>query len=153
MKKLSKIKKIFNIILILILLYSIIQIVLPSKSLAISENGSETEDKVLMEVAETTLYDPDALGTLKSNIDDYKVSAEENTTVTNLINTILGILTAVGAVMAVVIIAMIGFGYVMGSAEEKAVNKEQLITLLVGAIVLIAGSQIVKLIYNVVIDW
>lgn len=153
MKNLLKIKKIFNIILILILLYCVIQIVLPSRSLAISENNSETEVKTLMKVSETTLYDPDALGTLKSNIDDYKVSGEESTTVTNLINTILGILTAVGAVMSVVIIAMIGFGYVMGSADEKAVNKEQLMTLLVGAIVLIAGSQIVKMIYNFVIDW
>lgn len=152
MKNLSKTKKIFNIILILILLYSIIQIALPSKSLAISEKDSETEVKTVVKLS-STLYDADAIGDLKSDIDKYKVTAEENTTVTNLINTILGILTAVGAIMAVVIIAMIGFGYVMGSAEEKAVNKEQLITLLIGAVVLVAGSQIVKLIYNVVIDW
>lgn len=150
MKNLSKIKQIFNMILILVLLYSIIQIVLPSKSLAISTHHTDMEVKPLVKVA-SELYDPGALKDL--DVSGYKVYAEKSTTVVNIINTMLGILTAVGAIMAVVIIAMIGFGYVIGSAEEKAVDQEKLITLLIGAVVLIAGSQIVKIIYNIVIDW
>lgn len=69
-------------------------------------------------------------------------------TMVDLVNSVLGIITAVGIILSVVLIAIIGFNYVIGSANEKAINKEQMLYFLVGAVLLTTGTQIVKLIYK-----
>lgn len=152
MKNLSNLQKTFNIILIFILIYCIINISLPLKSLAISTDYEETEIQEIVKVSDA-LYDADALNTLKGDIDQYQVGGESNENVQNLINKILGIIIAIGIIISVLVIAIIGFNYVLGSAQEKAANQEQLVTVAVGAVVLTAGVTIVKMIYSFVINW
>lgn len=62
---------------------------------------------------------------------------------------VLGILTNIGIVLSVVIIAGLGIKYIVGSAEEKAEYKKSFVPLLVGMILLFGASAIAKFIVSV----
>ena len=138
MKKVLKITISFSIILIFVIFYSII-------------NSRNIVNAV--QVEHVALYDSDALDELTLGVNSYKTTGEMALDAKTKINKILGIITVVGAVISVVLIAYIGFNYVLGSAEEKAVNKEQLITFTIGVVFLTLGSEIVKIVYSLVSDW
>ena len=138
MKKVLKITISFSIILIFVIFYSII-------------NSRNIVNAV--QVEHVALYDSDALDELTLGVNSYKPTGEMALDAKTKINKILGIITVVGAVISVVLIAYIGFNYVLGSAEEKAVNKEQLITFTIGVVFLTLGSEIVKIVYSLVSDW
>ena len=70
--------------------------------------------------------------------------------ITTLGGRIVGIVQAVGVVIAVIIILVIGIKYMIGSAEEKAEYKTTMIPYLVGAILIFAGATIVNVVYNLV---
>lgn len=65
-------------------------------------------------------------------------------TILKIGNTILTIVTNVGMILAVVLIAVLGVKYMMGSTEEKAEYKKSLIPYLVGAILVFGASAIGK---------
>lgn len=62
---------------------------------------------------------------------------------------IIGFLQWAGAIAGVLIIAVFGIKYMMGSLEEKAEYKKTMIPFVVGAIVLFAAPQIAKLIFSI----
>ena len=66
----------------------------------------------------------------------------------NIGNTIIGIIQAVGSIIAVAVLLVIGIKYMMGSAEEKAEYKKTLLPYVVGAIILLFASNIVAAIFN-----
>ena len=66
----------------------------------------------------------------------------------NFGRTIVTILQAVGIVVAVVVILVIGIKYIMGSAEEKAEYKKTMIPYLVGAVLIFGATTIVNVVYN-----
>ena len=67
-----------------------------------------------------------------------------------LANNIIGVIRAVGIIIAVVILLILGIKYMMGSAEEKADYKKSMIPYIVGAVLIFAGSTLVNIIYNFV---
>lgn len=79
-------------------------------------------------------------------IDPNAIEAAGNTnadgTILNIGNTILGIVTNVGMILAIVLIAILGVKYMMGSTEEKAEYKKSLMPYLVGAILVFGASAI-----------
>lgn len=66
--------------------------------------------------------------------------------VMNIGNQIIGIITTVGVVVAVVILLVLGVKYMMGSASEKAEYKKTMIPYLVGAILIFGASAITKVV-------
>lgn len=66
--------------------------------------------------------------------------------VVNIGNQIIGIITTVGVVVAVVILLVLGIKYMMGSASEKAEYKKTMIPYLVGAILIFGSSAITKVV-------
>ena len=68
--------------------------------------------------------------------------------VMNIGNQIIGIITTVGVVVAVVILLVLGIKYMMGSAEEKAEYKKTMIPYLVGAVLIFASTTIVNIVYQ-----
>ncbi len=60
--------------------------------------------------------------------------------------TIIGYVTNAAMVISVVMIAVLGIKYMMGSAEEKAEYKKSLVPLLVGAILVFGAAFIAKVI-------
>ena len=61
---------------------------------------------------------------------------------------IVGIIQVAGSVIAVVILAVLGIKYMMGSTEEKAEYKKTLMPYLVGAVLIFAASNLASVIVN-----
>ena len=72
-------------------------------------------------------------------------SAAQND-VTKIGNQLIGIITTVGVVVAVIILLILGIKYMMGSASEKAEYKKTMIPYLVGAILIFGASAITKVV-------
>ena len=66
----------------------------------------------------------------------------------NMASTIVGALTTVGVVIAVVGIIILGLKYMMGSVEQKAEYKKTMIPYLIGCIFIFCISTIVSIIYK-----
>ena len=64
--------------------------------------------------------------------------------ITSIGNQIITILTIVGTVASVIVLIVLGLKYMMGSAEEKAEYKKTMIPYLVGIVLLLGASGIVK---------
>ena len=72
------------------------------------------------------------------------------TDITGVGNKIIGIIQAVGSVIAVIVLLILGIKYMMGSAEEKAEYKKTMLPYLIGAVILLLASNIVGAIFNTV---
>lgn len=69
-------------------------------------------------------------------------------TIVGIGNKILTIITYVGMVLAVVLVAILGIKYMMGSTEEKAEYKKSMIPYLVGAVLVFGASAIGRMVVN-----
>lgn len=63
-------------------------------------------------------------------------------------NDIIGILQAIGIVVSVVVVIVLGIKYMMGSAEEKAEYKKTMIPYIIGALLIFAATTIVNVLYG-----
>ena len=68
--------------------------------------------------------------------------------VTEIGNQIIGIITTIGVVVAVIVLLVLGIKYMMGSASEKAEYKKTMIPYLVGAILIFGASAITKVVVS-----
>lgn len=71
-------------------------------------------------------------------------------TITNFASRILGALSIIGAIITVVLIAVIGFQYITGSAGDIAEIKSRFGGILIGVVLLTAATSIVRLILFVI---
>ena len=69
--------------------------------------------------------------------------------ITTIGNKLIGIITTVGVVVAVVVLLILGIKYMMGSAQEKAEYKKTMIPYLVGALLIFGASAITMVVVNV----
>ena len=63
-------------------------------------------------------------------------------------NNIVTIIQVVGIVIAVIVLLVIGIKYMMGSASEKAEYKKTMIPYIVGAVLIFAGTSLVRVLYS-----
>ncbi len=61
---------------------------------------------------------------------------------------ILSAITTTGIVLSVIVLAVLGIKYMLGSAEEKAEYKKTLMPYLVGAGLIFGASTIATIVYN-----
>lgn len=73
-------------------------------------------------------------------------ASDASGSVQNIGNQIIGIITTIGVVVAVVVLLVLGIKYMMGSASEKAEYKKTMIPYLVGAILIFGASAITKVV-------
>ena len=66
---------------------------------------------------------------------------------------IVGVLQAVGVILSVIVLIVLGIKYMMGSAEEKAEYKKTMIPYIVGAALIFAASAFAQVIYNFFSGW
>lgn len=71
-------------------------------------------------------------------------SAEE--TMANVGSTIFTVITNVGIILAVIVIAILGVKYMMGSTEEKAEYKKSMMPYIIGAVLVFGASAIGKIV-------
>ena len=86
-------------------------------------------------------------GSIASSLTGTATTAQSS--VTNIGNQIIGIITTVGVVVAVVVLLVLGIKYMMGSASEKAEYKKTMIPYLVGAILIFGASAITKVVVSI----
>ena len=104
---------------------------------------------VLMVVVMLASVCTSVFATQQIKIDDMKggtISTEAAGSMTTIGKTIIAYVTNAAMVIAVVMIAVLGIKYMMGSAEEKAEYKKSLVPLLVGAILVFGAAAIAKVI-------
>ena len=65
-------------------------------------------------------------------------------------NKIIGMVQAIGTIVSVLIIIVLGIKYMMGSAEEKAEYKKTMIPYLVGAVLIFLAPTIANTVYTLV---
>ncbi len=86
---------------------------------------------------------------LAINVSDYKPSDfTEDADTVSFANKIIGFFQALGSIVSVLALVLIGIKYMTGSIEEKAEYKQTMIYYLVGAILVFAISNISAMIYN-----
>ena len=61
---------------------------------------------------------------------------------------IIGAIQAVGNIISVAMLVVLGIKYMMGSAEEKAADKKSMIPYVIGAVLIFAASNIAQMIYT-----
>lgn len=61
---------------------------------------------------------------------------------------ILGLIQIASAVAAVILVAVFGFKFIMGSANEKADYQKSFVPLIVGVVVVFAATSIAKLLFS-----
>ena len=83
-----------------------------------------------------------------TKIDATKDLGDADTAITDIGSTILSAVTSVGMILAVIIIAVLGVKYMMGSTEEKAEYKKTMIPYLVGAVLVFGASAIGRAVIN-----
>lgn len=83
-------------------------------------------------------------------VDPATIKANENNTgkITSLGSQIIGIVTTIGSVVAVLVLVVLGVKYMMGSAEEKAEYKKTLMPYVIGAVLVFAASTIAGVIFS-----
>lgn len=104
---------------------------------------------VLMVVVMLASVCTSVFATTQVSIDAMKggtISSDSKTSMESIGKTIIAYVTNAAMVIAVVMIAVLGIKYMMGSAEEKAEYKKSLVPLLVGAILVFGAAAIAKVI-------
>ena len=85
---------------------------------------------------------------LATTIGDIKIEPNSKTEASNKItalgNNIIGIVQTVGTIAAVIVLAVLGIKYMMGSAEEKAEYKKTLTPYIIGAIIVLLAVNLVS---------
>lgn len=76
--------------------------------------------------------------------------AGDTTKVTNIGGKIINIIQVVGIVVAIAVVLIIGIKYMTSSVEQKAEYKKVMIPYIIGAVLLVAGTSIVKVIFNTI---
>lgn len=98
---------------------------------------------VLCTVTTTFVYAQPAIPTAN----EYEPQAEDvPTKFTNMIGTIATIIQAIGIVLSVIVIVMLGIKYMTGSVAERADYKKAMLPFLVGAVLIAATGTIAKII-------
>lgn len=85
---------------------------------------------------------------LAVNVDISVIAPTDTSEVEQVAGKILGLIQAAAGIAAVVLIAVFGFKFIMGSANEKADYQKSFIPLIVGVVVVFAATSIAKLIFS-----
>ncbi len=83
-----------------------------------------------------------------TNVTVTPVAPKNTAGILNLAGKILGFLQWIALIGGVLIIAILGIKYMMGSLEEKAEYKKSMIPLIVGIVVVMGATTIANLLVN-----
>lgn len=96
----------------------------------------------------TTAFAAVNLNTTINNIENQNLNGNADSQITKVGGNIVNIIQIVGIVIAVIVLLVIGIKYMIGSASEKAEYKKTMIPYVVGAVLVFAGTSLVKVIYS-----
>ena len=82
------------------------------------------------------------------DLDQYKGNGEDAPQFIAKANVIVSVIEAVGVILSVIILILIGIKYMLGSVEERADYKKTMIPYLIGAFLVFTVSLIPQIIYK-----
>ena len=123
----NKTLKIFAIIMMAMVM------VCTSTQMAFAAEGGSGTVGIVDSIDSSIIADPGAAGDL-----------------TALAGKIIGLIQIASAVAAVILIAVFGFKFILGSANEKADYQKSFIPLIVGVVVVFAATSIAKLLFGLI---
>ncbi len=126
MKKIAKNKKVIIFSFMIVLLLS--TFIIPLRTYATLIDPSD--------------YEPNGV--------KYGLEQNDVTAVTNKVNPMIGTIKTVGVVVAVMTIAVLGIKYMMGSAAEKSEYKKTMIPYLIGAVLIVAITQLLAVVAKLI---
>ena len=68
---------------------------------------------------------------------------------TNAVGNILGAIQYIGTIVSVLVLAVLGVKYMLGSVEQKAEYKKDMLPYIIGAVLLFSGTNLAQFIYSV----
>lgn len=69
----------------------------------------------------------------------------------NMAGKVLGLLQAASAILALILVGVFGFKFIMGSPEQKGDYQKSFIPLIVGVIVVFSATSVARLIFSITI--
>lgn len=87
------------------------------------------------------------LGKIDPDMDGALTSSEG---LIGIANQVIGLIQIASAVAAVILIAVFGFKFILGSANEKADYQKSFIPLIVGVVVVFSATSIAKLLFGLI---
>lgn len=91
----------------------------------------------------------DVLTDLDEYIPTQDISNADARKVEDMLSTVLTVISNVGTILSVLMLAIIGIKYMLGSVEEKAEYKKDLVPYLVGTVLLFGICAIIKILQSV----
>ena len=83
------------------------------------------------------------------SVTDLTGTPPSNSTITDVGNGIITIITTIGSILSVVVLIILGIKYMMGSVEEKAEYKKTMMPYIIGAALVFAASAIAGIVYSI----
>ena len=77
------------------------------------------------------------------------ISSVDSSNLTKMAWKVISLIQVASVILAVILIAVFGFKFIMGSANEKADYQKSFIPLIVGLVVVFAATSIAKLIMSI----
>lgn len=143
-------KKSYLMILILMILSLLIIAVMPNYSIGLTDQGGGVAGGTSGETTGSSNGSKTQSGTI--NPDDFDPSKSDKdigiNTIATKAGTIVGIIRVIGTVASVIVLAVLGIKYMIGSTSEKAEYKKSMIPYLIGAIMLFAIPHFLQIIYS-----
>lgn len=87
-----------------------------------------------------------------TNLEGHTTGGTEATNeISKKVGKVLAIIRNVAAIIAVVVISILGVKYIVGSVEQKAEYKKNFIPLIVGVLIVVLATQIAKMLFTAAI--
>ena len=83
------------------------------------------------------------------SVTDLTGTPPSNSSITDVGNGIITIITTIGSILSVVVLIILGIKYMMGSVEEKAEYKKTMMPYIIGAALVFAASAIAGIVYSI----
>ena len=113
-----------------------------------TEEALDRYNKIMSGKREERSY-TDVLSDISYYTNIGNISSDEANKVETTVGKILSIITNIGIVISVLIPAILGVKYMLGSVEEKAEYKKDIIPYLVGAVMLFAICTVIKILQSI----
>lgn len=139
-KNIKLINKIVEILIVLITLSTVFSNIVyakPAPPGGYTDTGTGGSGTKSDKIIDTNKYAPG-----NEPMDSPKVAA--------IAGTVLNVVQVIGIIIAVGCISIVGIQYMVGSVEQKAEYKKTMTAMIVGAILLVSTTTIVKVIYSTV---
>ena len=135
--------------IITILLMTMMVVLCTNTQMVFATDGDEGEDddKKTTTTTSTGNAAMDVLEDIKPNTTNAEAATTE---LVGIANKLIGLIQIASAVAAVVLIAVFGFKFILGSANEKADYQKSFIPLIVGVVVVFATTSIAKLLFGLI---